>query len=71
MPSNPPDKSQDQVEFLGEVDLFDEPPHDSFQDLERVEGKWHFAPPEGLSTWKMVGVIVLVGAAALLAAALL
>jgi len=68
MASNPPDEESSQVDFLGDVDMFDEAPRDSFN-LEPVDGPWKFTPPKGVSGLRILAVAIIV--CALLAVAAL
>ena len=67
--SLPPDKDTDEVEFLGDVDMFDEPPRESFG-LEPMDAPWQFLPVARRPKWQVLTAALMVAAMVVLVVAL-
>jgi len=59
-PSRPEDDSEG-VEFLGDVDRFEEAPRESFN-LEPIQGPWRFVPAAPRPKIKVITAFLMVGA---------
>jgi len=70
MASFPQDKDTDEIEFLGDVDMFDEAPRDSFN-LDPIDAPWQFMPAAAKPRLQVVIAILMVVAMVAVAFALL